>query len=414
MGYSRERLFNDLTPTYRTMRIVNGSTGVITESTQEREGRGTIVHIMDNNNAPYRLRRLRGELIFSDAYISRTTFDYDSGSITIGDANWRRTDTGNLTYLIALPVEDPFAGQRWDPSDQCLIEAFAKMNKTPIVSGEILKDLNETLGMMRSPLKKALSLAKKLASGKPPSRSRRRGSGALSIADATASSWLEYRYGWKPLMMDIEESIKLTHKMRDKRRKLLVARVGKSVSWNNSKTTGPTYVHPQVGIIGTATVSRKKRCHAGVLYEVRPRTTSEELLVGLGLLPSDVPSTAWECIPLSFVADWFVGVGDWLNAIKPQLGVSPLGWWTTLVDEAQSSFTASTAYESPEPSELSVFRGSLGAKRITSYSMSRVCNKPLSRYPVLRVEPLSALHQADALGLIVGKINNCLSTARRR
>jgi len=36
---------------------------------------------------------------------------------------------------------------------------------------------------------------------------------------------------------------------------------------------------------------------------------------------ADLPSTAWELIPFSFVADWFLSIGNFIGAISPKSGV---------------------------------------------------------------------------------------------
>jgi hypothetical protein len=45
---------------------------------------------------------------------------------------------------------------------------------------------------------------------------------------------------------------------------------------------------------------------------------------------------AWELIPFSFVADWFVNIGPYVRAITPKVGVHSLGSWTTTKDEQVS------------------------------------------------------------------------------
>jgi hypothetical protein len=39
---------------------------------------------------------------------------------------------------------------------------------------------------------------------------------------------------------------------------------------------------------------------------------------------TELPLTAWELVPFSFVVDWFVNIGDWLEALTPKLGIKIL------------------------------------------------------------------------------------------
>jgi len=52
---------------------------------------------------------------------------------------------------------------------------------------------------------------------------------------------------------------------------------------------------------------------------------------GIGLY--DALPTAWELIPYSFVVDWFIGVGDWIQACMPNPHVSHLASSATVCEE---------------------------------------------------------------------------------
>jgi len=44
-------------------------------------------------------------------------------------------------------------------------------------------------------------------------------------------------------------------------------------------------------------------------------------------------TSAWELVPYSFVIDWFVGVGDWLDANQPSLASKTLCAWASTRDQ---------------------------------------------------------------------------------
>lgn len=49
----------------------------------------------------------------------------------------------------------------------------------------------------------------------------------------------------------------------------------------------------------------------------------------LGLVPENIPSILWESTKLSFVWDWVLNIGAWLEALKPKFGVDILGYTTS-------------------------------------------------------------------------------------
>lgn len=51
-----------------------------------------------------------------------------------------------------------------------------------------------------------------------------------------------------------------------------------------------------------------------------------------GFTISDIPSAAWELIPFSFVVDWFAGVGNYISAITPKVGITRLSEGYTVED----------------------------------------------------------------------------------
>jgi hypothetical protein len=48
---------------------------------------------------------------------------------------------------------------------------------------------------------------------------------------------------------------------------------------------------------------------------------------------TEVPLAAWELVPFSFVVDWIVNVGDWLEAVQPKVGVRTLAEGITVKSE---------------------------------------------------------------------------------
>jgi hypothetical protein len=120
-----------------------------------------------------------------------------------------------------------------------------------------------------------------------------------------ASAWLEYRYAWRTLWFDI---VSFSEALEDNRRKAgqsFSERVGTNLSFNEDFTDPYT----SYAFIGEMVTSRSWEC--GVRGGVS------------GLLSSDQPNyganpltTAWELVQFSFVVDWFISVGTYLETLS--------------------------------------------------------------------------------------------------
>jgi hypothetical protein len=129
-----------------------------------------------------------------------------------------------------------------------------------------------------------------------------RGRGGKSIANG----WLEYQYGWKPLMGTIYDGSQLL--MRGFRKpQLFFARGTAEEDYEQTVNEQGTEKH----------VSGTLRVKTGVYYRVA--SAKSDLLDSAGLL--NPLSIAWELVPFSFVFDWFVPVGNVLSAVSATAGL---------------------------------------------------------------------------------------------
>jgi hypothetical protein len=126
--------------------------------------------------------------------------------------------------------------------------------------------------------------------------------------NAIADGWLELQYGWRPLLQDIYGSAeflakKQTHEIR--------GRVNSSQKRNcyetreiDSQTTLRTNFFFEVG------------------ESVWFQTSGAELASAKESGLTNPLSVAWEVLPWSFVVDWFIPVGGYINRLDATLGLS--------------------------------------------------------------------------------------------
>lgn len=124
------------------------------------------------------------------------------------------------------------------------------------------------------------------------------GTKALTSKDVS-SMWLEIQYGWRPLISDVHESAKAFAAIADQSRK-------DTIKITHSKRKEFNGVYPATW--ATSNFTEIYSCN--IIYI---RTEAQSTLRSLGL--ADPRSVLWELTPFSFVADWFIPIGSYLDAL---------------------------------------------------------------------------------------------------
>lgn len=124
----------------------------------------------------------------------------------------------------------------------------------------------------------------------------------FSMSDALAEFWLEYRYGWRILYFDIVDIQNALSKVgREQTR--FKQRAGANEFTPSTKTysyAGPAY---QFTVFMTEELQVKLR--GSVIADIQPP-----------LFQFNPLTTSWELIRFSFIIDWFIGIGTWLETLS--------------------------------------------------------------------------------------------------
>jgi len=117
--------------------------------------------------------------------------------------------------------------------------------------------------------------------------------------------WLELQYGWLPLLDDAKSGAEfLAHKLS------VPAQQSYRMSVRREEDQSRFTVLDNVGGVLKGVHSSASRYHQRFLKVVV--TEHPSMLAQLGLL--DPQLVAWELVPFSFVADWFIPIGSYLEA----------------------------------------------------------------------------------------------------
>lgn len=193
-------------------------------------------------------------------------------------------------------------------------KARAKMGSGPVNLAENIGDFHKTADMVAKRIRQLGEAARQLKNGNvkglyqalkmdgQPSRREEQRVRDTPFVKRLADHWLEYTYGWKPLVQDIWEALEAL-------RRRSIDPVGKVKRYSH------TNYYPRRA--GSGKDLPKKRARGYVSGRVR--NPGVHLLNGLGLLNPAL--LWWELLPYSFVVDWFLPIGDILTSLTAGLGM---------------------------------------------------------------------------------------------
>jgi len=206
-----------------------------------------------------------------------------------------------------------------------------------------------------------------------------------SRVDEIPSQWLALQYGWKPMMSDVLGAMAaLDHRARSpKWDRRVEATVSTSSSTVDYFSSGWPFYLAGIAVTNTYTVKGK------VILYYKLRNPELALLSTLGLINPAV--IVWEKLRYSFVVDWFVPVGPWLNALTADAGYDFVDGCYTHVSKIKRS-------------DVEIVNPTLvGAFSYDKVDIGRMSRRTYSSSPVPGLyfkSPFSTLHVANALALL--------------
>lgn len=328
--------------------------------------------------------------------------DPNGWSYTIRDTRWwkgnsftRYTNTGVLFdkdgYIGGSePTELSWTDYRNSTYNACL-EKFNSKVRGELDLSIALAEAGTTTRMVRG-ITKVVNLAKM------------RGVGGL---DDLANGWLQWQYGWKPLVSDVfraaDEAIRVvTHEIEKIRARVTIP------IWIQDK-----YIMSSKSIDGLyePVMYRLIKGKASCTIAGRLNVSQFDLARWTSLNPVSI---GWELIPYSFVVDWFIDVGSWLRNIETELRYGS-AWNGGYVSEL-------FAYDSIETSDSSKTWVSVGAgttrwlkvtggKRYRQFQRQPLPSYPLARAPTFKVD-LGSQRMISAAALLYQIFSGAVTKVR--
>lgn len=276
-----------------------------------------------------------------------------------------------------------------------------------IVSARLLNDLKDqtvnlavavgegkqTLDLFLNTARRFTGAAKALRNGNfvgaatslgVPLKGRYKKSGSPS---AISSNWLELQYGWLPLMSDLYGSAEFLAKQANP-----VSRTRMSKSHTKVENWNRVIKNGLETIVDSWSVSHTIKY---VVWFSEPLGGTPTTALGL----SNPLAVAWELVPYSFVADWFIPVGTYLSNIDATNGLSFLRGCRTQFVRGRSMRTESGGRVSDVNTTLEVQKHLVRTFETILCRRTVLTGFPSNKVPHFK-NPFSMVHAANALALL--------------
>lgn len=207
--------------------------------------------------------------------------------------------------------------------NRAIAEALLKVQDMKVDYGTALGELRKTIDYLAKRMKDILFFISLLRRGRfveaaraIRARIKTSGKGRPKGPPRTAAqAWLEFQYALMPLIYDLYGTYEL---IRDgfreddkifKVTRTITVPVNVDDYWSSS-TTGVLFSVSSGKATASARVTLNGKVSSPALFALN----------NVGLLNPAV--VAWELVPFSFVVDWLVPVGDWLQSLTATVGVN--------------------------------------------------------------------------------------------
>jgi len=203
-----------------------------------------------------------------------------------GDKQWTDPVGGNAQSIFGPSIESCrlLCNEHGEDHAYYVQAAAAKLATAGWDALTFLSELRKTIAMFMDVGHKL----RRLMNGKPPGK--------------PWDLWLEGRYGWRTLLLDLRELDEALHKL-DVSREISSERTGSSQIWNSNAVSSSS------SVVWTQTIEDNN------LYSLSTRG-AVSARIKLARFQFNPLLTAWETVKFSFVVDWILSVGSSLAALS--------------------------------------------------------------------------------------------------
>lgn len=191
----------------------------------------------------------------------------------------------------------------------------------------------------------------------------------VATLDVLSDLWLEYRYGWRPLMGEISSvAEQLTSIKSDGIKSSYGTYKGKPLTTRFSKTSTVHKGDTKVNLTHDISTFDDYTVKTGFNYVNKQNSRNVDWQAIWGLDWQSLASTAWELVPFSFVIDFFLNIGNMLQARDVHDQVDSFNGWMT----CKSDFNIVSTIDSVETKAVTFLRDYLSPEQVRA-----LANEPL-------------------------------------
>jgi hypothetical protein len=211
------------------------------------------------------------------------------------------------------------------------------------------------------------------------------------VGRGLASQWLGYQYGWKPLLSDIHGSVLALEKAEKDNWMVTVKASSREKRTVYGREGADTYAAACI-----ADHVQSRGCF--VRIDAVPGNSAVATAASLGL--TNPLQIAWELVPFSFVVDWFLPVGDYLNQFDSLLGWDIRGYSMSSFNKTDWKWTGINTQVDSGGYTWHYERNFVAKRQVMSLTRTASLTVPFPFFPVIK-DPVSKGHVANALALLV-------------
>lgn len=223
---------------------------------------------------------------------------------------------------------------------------------------------------------------------------------ATDQGKAIGNAWLELQYGWKPLLSDVYGSMETLARANNPagpQNTIYKKATGRAKRSEEQRTVSRTVL--PAGYRGFDEVTRSGVTSVivktGVTYAISSPPLADLKTVGI----TNPLLLAWELLPYSFVIDWFIPIGNYLESLDATNGLSFVDGYQTVFIRFKALTYASSSY-SYASGQQNFFRNVVEEYETVKMTRTKLVNFPSAPYPTFK-NPASTSHVASAMALLL-------------
>ncbi len=211
-----------------------------------------------------------------------------------------------------------------------------------------------------------------------------------------ADNWLALQYGWKPLLQDI-------HGAMDAIARLNLASVVVYTARSSAQAEDRKELKLSLGVANSPVIGLQidhgtRVIRYGIRYAIDNHLSTFLAQTGF----ANPINLAWEVLPYSFVVDWFIPIGPYLESLTAWNGLQFLDGYKVVLDKTttiwSTGYTGKLNVNDVNDKQMVSYYGS-ARREWVSYARTKLTSFPSQSIPSFK-SPLSVAHALNGLALL--------------